>query len=203
MEFNLPTTKEEMYATLTDIFHYYRYEKSNFELIEQLSLKLDKMEYTVPDAETLRVRAETLLDAEEEKEILALKKEINEKIAKIQSQIDSTTQNYKKLEEDAKALFEESQTKLKAQATKNGLINSSAYLDKLTSLEKDKNEKIINLSTERDNVLSEYNSALVMLNESLSNAETFSSSADASISAIFKEYDPSSCFVKSDTSKDK
>lgn len=176
MEFNLPTTKEEMYATLTELFHYYRYQKSNFELVEQLSLKLDKIDYTVPDNETLRARAETLLDAEEEKEILALKKDINERIAKVNSQITSTTQNYEKLEENAKTLFEQSQVKLREQAVKNGLINTSAYLDKLTSLEKDKNEKLISISTQKDNALSELNATLAMLEESLANADTYYSS---------------------------
>ncbi len=176
MEFALPTTKEEMYATLTELFHYYRYQKSNFELVEQLSLKLDKIDYTVPDSETLRARAETLLDAEEEKEILALKKDINERIAKVNSQITSTTQNYDKLAESAKTLFEQSQTKLREQAVKNGLINTSAYLDKLTSLEKDKNEKLLSISTQKDNALAEHNATLTMLEESLTNADTYYSS---------------------------
>ena len=45
MEYVIPTTKEEMYNTLNDLYMYYRYHLPEYEEEELLPLDIPKMEF--------------------------------------------------------------------------------------------------------------------------------------------------------------
>lgn len=173
MEFNLPTTKEQMYSILNDLFHYYRVNKQDFEILEQMGLKLEKMDYVMPTDEELKEKARTLLAAKDEREILALKKELNASVAETNEKIALTNASYAKLSTQAEEIYNESVNKLRDQAVKNGLINTSAYLDKLTKLESEKSAKILSLAVEKENTLAAYNATLAALNKKLSDCESY------------------------------
>ncbi len=176
MQFNIPTTKEQMYVVLNDLFNYYRIQRPDLELEEQLNLSIEKMVYTPKTDQQLRNIAEVMLSAQEEREILALKKEVEGKISELEQNLISVQENFISAEEKARSLYLASIEKVKAQATANGLINSSVYLDKLSVLEGQMNTSIIQLTLERDEKIAQINSSLSLLNLKLSECEEYYSS---------------------------
>jgi hypothetical protein len=158
---------------LNDLFHYYRVNKQDFEILEQMGLKLEKMDYVMPTDEELKEKARTLLAAKDEREILALKRELSANVCEPNEKIALTNVSYAKLSTQAEEIYNESVNKLRDQAVKNGLINTSAYLDKLTKLESEKSAKILSLAVEKENTLAAYNATLAALNKKLSDCENY------------------------------
>ena len=176
MQFNLPTTKEEMYVILNDLFYHYRIKREGYEPVEQVGLKLDKIEYEIPTDEQLKETAKILLAAADEREVLSLKSNLEAELVKIEEKINQVEQGHEACVEQTKTLYGESVEKLKAQAIKNGLINTSAYLDKLTALEGQMNDKIVELTAEKDGEIAELNAQKASINSQLSECENYYSS---------------------------
>ena len=176
MQFNLPTNKEQMYVILNDLFYYYRIKREGYEPVEQQGLNLEKMEYEIPSDEQLEATARILLAAQDEREVLALKKQIELERVKVQEKIVQIEQRHQTSVDQSRILYQESLEKLRAQAINNGLINSSAYLDKLTSLEGQMNGKIIELTEKKEEELAELNAQLSALNAQLEECENYYSS---------------------------
>lgn len=176
MQFNLPTNKEQMYVILNDLFYYYRIKREGYEPVEQQGLDLEKMEYEIPSDEQLEATARILLAAQDEREVLALKKQIELERVKVQEKIVQIEQRHQTSVDQSRTLYQESLEKLRAQAINNGLINSSAYLDKLTSLEGQMNGKIIELTEKKEEELAELNAQLSALNAQLEECENYYSS---------------------------
>ena len=176
MQFNLPTNKEQMYVILNDLFYYYRIKREGYEPVEQQGLNLEKMEYEIPSDEQLEATARILLAAQDEREVLALKKQIELERVKVQEKIVQIEQRHQTSVDQSRTLYQESLEKLRAQAINNGLINSSAYLDKLTSLEGQMNGKIIELTEKKEEELAELNAQLSALNAQLEECENYYSS---------------------------
>ncbi|MBQ7348506.1 MAG: hypothetical protein IJW47_00785 [Clostridia bacterium] len=65
MAFPTPTTKEEMFSILKDIFYYYRVKRAEFEEIVLVPLSLKRMEYTPLDDEKLLEKAQSLIAYEQ------------------------------------------------------------------------------------------------------------------------------------------
>ena len=176
MQFNLPTTKAKMYEILNDLFNYYRIQRPSYELEEQKGLNLEKMQYISKTEQQLRNMAEIILASQDEREVLALKKEISAEKSKLEQKLIVVQNNYLSAVENASALYSASIEKVKSQATVNELINSSVYLDKLSLLEGQKNQKLIELASARDNEIATINSSIAMLNTKLSECEDYYSS---------------------------
>ena len=176
MQFNLPTTKEQMYVILNDLFNYYRIQRPMYEPEEQKGLELEKMEYHPKTESELRAMAEIILASQEEREVLALKKEVDAEINQLQQKQNVVQSNYLSAVEKVNELYSASIEKVKAQATANGLINSSIYLDKLSVLEGEKNQKIIQLLTVRDSEIAEINARITSCNVKLIECENYYSS---------------------------
>jgi hypothetical protein len=58
MQFDLPTTKEQMYETLKEIFYYYRIRREGWEGVELLPLELERMQFTPLSENDIKDRIE-------------------------------------------------------------------------------------------------------------------------------------------------
>jgi hypothetical protein len=67
MEFNLPTTKEQMKNILRDIFNFYRSKKEGFQSIELQPLELNRIEYQMPTETEILARASRFNAGERER----------------------------------------------------------------------------------------------------------------------------------------
>ena len=177
MQFNTPTTKSEMYTTLDEIFNYYRIQREEYQEPVLGELILNRLEYQEQTQGQLIEKATALLAPKQEREVNELIQELNGQISAYQKEIEQIQVNAQEQIEKVNELYQESQQKIKATASKNGLINSSAYLDKITFLENQKNLQINSITQKKDAEQLVKTSAKTMLEDKLSRAENFYDSA--------------------------
>ena len=105
MEWQTPTTKEQLHQTLQDIFYYYRIRKDEWEDLALLPLELQRLEWSPLTDEqlTLRAKEEVLAQTNKEErdainrigqEIYACQKQVIELQANKQTAIDKINQGY-------------------------------------------------------------------------------------------------------------
>ncbi|MBE5736801.1 MAG: hypothetical protein E7348_00165 [Clostridiales bacterium] len=176
MEFNLPTTKAQMYVVLNDLFYYYRIRREGFQGINLLPLDLDKMSTAVPTDTELNTTANTLLSASHEREIKNYQQEISLEITEIQTKIDLVNQNSAKQVDEVNQLYEQSLKKIQGQIASSGLINSSIIIDKTAQLEQEKNAKITEINLSCDSEVASLTAKKTALEKKLDDSSTYFSS---------------------------
>ncbi len=146
MQFNLPTTKSEMYTILNDLFYYYRIRREGFEEINLQELQLERLSMEEVSDESLMQLANKLLSAKHEREMLEYQEKVNSEKAEIEQKIILLEKNLIDEIENVHKLYDESIAKIESQALKNGLVNSSIVVDKTASLLNSKNQKIAEIT---------------------------------------------------------
>ena len=142
MQFQTPTTKSEMLATLKEIFHYYRIERQKPEEVTLKPLELPTLNFYEKTEEELTEEARKLVASSHQREKNKSKEEINEKLASVNILIASNNQNTQNLVEKITELYVKSQEKIREEGTIKGFATSNAVLDKISLLEEEKNKKI-------------------------------------------------------------
>ena len=113
MQFTIPTTKEQMYAVLDEIFNYYRIQRDEYEEPELGELVLSRLEFTPLNKEQLNEKAAAFLAAEQEREINALISDINAKLTSARQTIENAGKSAEEQIEQVNELYVESEEKLK------------------------------------------------------------------------------------------
>ncbi len=173
MDFTLPRTKDEMYATLKQLFHYYRVEREGYAGVTLEELKLDRMQFVPLNEDELRLKASRSLMGVHHREIENYKNEITEKITENTARVSAFVQERNNLLNQINVAYSESENKIKEQAMKNGLINSSILVDKLASLETAKNNKIADTNSLYSEKITKLNSELEWLYLAREQAEEY------------------------------
>ena len=173
MEFNIPTTKAQMYVVLNDLFHYYRIRREDFQGIDLLPLDLEKMSTSLPTDTELTTNANTLLSASHEREIKNYQQEINLQITEIKTKIELTNQNATIQIEQVNELYEQSLKKIQGQIASSGLINSSIIIDKTAQLEQEKNAKITEINLSCDSEVASLTAKKTALEKKLADSSTY------------------------------
>ena len=173
MQFNLPTTKEEMYQILNDLFYYYRVRREGFEEVNLIDLNLTRLQYIEKTTQEFINKATTLLSAKHEREKLEYQNEIDIKILELNKKITLLEENATKQIEEITAMYDQSILKVENQAVKAGLINSSIVADKTAVLEEGKNQKIAVLTQEKDEKVSSILSEIKGLNSKRASATEY------------------------------
>ena len=173
MEFNIPTTKAQMYVVLNDLFHYYRIRREGFQGIDLLPLDLEKMSTSLPTDTELTTTATTLLSASHEREIKNYQQEINLEITEIKTKIELTNQNANIQIEQVNELYEQSLKKIQGQIASSGLINSSIIIDKTAQLEQEKNAKITEINLSCDSEVASLTAKKTALEKKLADSSTY------------------------------
>ena len=173
MEFNLPTTKEQMYQILNDLFYYYRIKRESYEDVNLTELNLTRLEYTEKTEQELIQKAIVLLSAEHERQKINYQNELDEKILELNQKILLLEQNLASQIESITKMYDESIAKVENQAVKAGLINSSIVADKTVVLEEGKNQKIVLATQEKDEKVSSILAEIESLNLKKSNCNEY------------------------------
>ena len=142
MVYQTPTTAEEMYEVLEQIYYDYRLKIDGYEDAGLIDLVLDKMEFTPKSEEELFYEARALVTPWYDAELLKARK-VNS------AKIDALNKKLKELEkekEERKTSLEkeilESSKKIEKEGIKKGYYNSDLMLDKIAKLEELKLEKL-------------------------------------------------------------
>ena len=175
MQFNLPTTKQEMYVILNDLFYYYRVRREGFEDLNLKELDLQRLEYTPKTDEELEAHARVLLAPEQQREIDNYLADLRAQLEQLSLKKLLVEDNAEKEIEQVEKLFNESVEKIQKQAIKSGLINSSIVVDKTTQLESDKNLRIADIVAKKNKEIVEISITENTLNAKLNQgADIFS-----------------------------
>lgn len=173
MSFNIPTTKQEMYEILQEIYKYYRIDREIYSPIDLKELDLKELTYKELTEEELKERAKEILKSEQQEKVLKRKESLKE-------QIDTLTKKKSQLKSDLVAELEKidseytaSEEKVKIEATKKGFAHSNIVLDKLAELEKAKNNSKQKTQREYDESISQIESEIATLKELLENADSY------------------------------
>lgn len=173
MEFNLPTTKEEMYNILNDLFYYYRVRREGYEEINLVELDLPRLEIKEMNDVTFVQKAKELLKSQHEREILEYESNISSQILELEKKAMLIEQNAIEEIEKIKTLYSESVKKVENQVVKAGLFNSTIIVDKTVALEDSLNDKIARITQNKNEQLASLNSKIYALEQQLSNSETY------------------------------
>lgn len=173
MDFILPTTKQEMYQVLAEIFNHYRVRKEGYEDVSLQDLSLERLEVAEITDQELRNKAEKLLEAEHQREIKKYQTELQAKVISLQEKIALLEQNNVEEISNVANLYSESIAKVQNQAIKSGLLNSSIIVDKTALLEDSKNKKIAGLIQEKNDKVASLTAEIQELNTKLSNSTEY------------------------------
>lgn len=165
MTFSTPTTKTEMYQVLNQIFNYFRVVLPSYEQPELAELSLPRLEISPLTDEELEEKATTLLAREYKEEY----EKSLEKLTLELSQLNVLASKQEEIAQNSIAkinqIYLESQEKVRNQAEKNGVIHTSAYLDKITFLENERNTKIAKVNKDKEDELATIAAKIVAVNE--------------------------------------
>ena len=80
MQFNTPTTKDEMLTILNDLFYHYRIMREEFEPVDLEPLNLGRLEFVMPTDSEMENMALRAVSAKQEREISEYKQDLEDKI---------------------------------------------------------------------------------------------------------------------------
>ena len=173
MQFTTPTTKEQMYSVLKDIFYYYRIKRETYQPTTLSPLTLMRESYSPPSAADLRAKAAKLVAPAQELRLAAYKGEIDDKIAELTEKKTKVTATFITDKDKIEKNYEASRAKIEKEVAKKGLSGSSVALSRLTALENEKNAELAVLTSAATEKTSEYSSQIAALNTKKANAEDY------------------------------
>ena len=106
MQYTIPTTKEEMYKTLNELYMYYRYYRPEFVEEELSSLDVPKIEFTALTAEEITQKAEMLLAPSQEEKLIKAKEKLLERLSVAEKGIETANETAKANLEALKIKYE-------------------------------------------------------------------------------------------------
>lgn len=162
MDFELPTTKEELKTVLAELFDYYHHYKGEYEGQPLEVLELDKLTFTEKSESAWRTELSALLDKREAAESA-------EKCAPHRAEYEKYLALYEaddtKKQEDllsAEEEYEKKLARLRAEAAERNIGQSSAYLNLLAALESEYEEKRDKIGRESAARKAEYARAMAL-----------------------------------------
>ncbi len=173
MDFTLPTTKEEMYEVLEQLFNHYRVRKQGYEEITLNELSLERLDITYETDQELLEKAQKILKAEHEREITKYESELSSKIIALQEKITLLENSHQEEIANITKLYSESILKVQNQALKAGIANSSIVVDKTAQLEDSKNKEIALLTQTKNEKVATLLAEKEQLNLLLSQSEEY------------------------------
>jgi hypothetical protein len=142
MEFNLPTTKEQMKNILRDIFNFYRSKKEGFQSIELQPLELNRIEYQMPTETEILARASRFNAGEREREKNEYKEKLKAEIAKLNGKIERVDLDLSIVTEKTNQAYNQAISNVIIQAQKRGLVSSGVIDNKVAEMELEKANKL-------------------------------------------------------------
>ncbi len=171
MTFQRPTTKEEMYSTLKDIFYYYRIKKAEFEQATLQPLVLTRLDFNPLSEEELTKKAEDLVAYEQLLEKEKVSKSLNEELQNLQIKNQEITDTYNVTVEKIIENYNKSSLEIQEQALKRGVALTSTVTEQLAYLESEKNQSLSDAEKKYNEEKAFYTSKINEITERLTNLD--------------------------------
>lgn len=157
MEYLTPTSHEELVNTLRDIFVYYRIRKQDFYPEEMQKISLEKLPDINRSESELFELAKTLLSGKHEKEIFDYKQGLTLEIESIDKSLQIAEETFDKKVSDINLSHANAIEEYKLLASKNGVMNTDIFIEKISSLKADFEMEISKLNSEKQLRIQELN----------------------------------------------
>ena len=173
MEFNLPTTKEEMYRILNDLFYHYRIMREEYKEIALEELQLQRLEYTPETDEELMEKAEKIVAADKAREKAEYIEKLNAEITEITTKITLTQENTQNEIQAVKDSCQQSIDALYKEGAREGAYYTSLIDYNSTKLQDSRNATIYKISSESNATVAELTAKKQVVEQKLSNVDAY------------------------------
>ena len=170
MNFVLPNTKEEMYSTLQDIFHYYRTRREEWENIDLAPLELDRLDYRTSTAMELATNANKAVVANHLREILKLKEDLEMQIAVKKAEKTSKENSLEEAVSKITKSYTSAKNEYQTWADARGMISSELVVKQLSEYETKKTAEVNNLNSQFNAEIQALGAQITLLEQRLANA---------------------------------
>lgn len=173
MEFNLPTTKEEMYRILNDLFYHYRIMREEYKEIALEELQLQRLEYTPETDEELMEKAEKIVAADKAREKAEYIEKLNAEITEITTKITLTQENTQNEIQAVKDSCQQSIDALYKDGAREGAYYTSLIDYNSTKLQDSRNATIYKINSESNATVAELTAKKQVVEQKLSNVDAY------------------------------
>lgn len=135
MTFDTPTTKDQMYEILQEIFYYYRIQRETSPDISLNNLSLTRMTNPLVTDSQRTTKAQTALRAAQAEKVLNYKKKISDEIYELDVKISLYGTQKTAAENAARTTYAAAQDKAEREAVKRGIAESSAVIDRIADIQ--------------------------------------------------------------------
>lgn len=172
MEFRTPTTLDEVYEILNEIFHYYRLTRQEIQEIELPTLILPRLSEETFDVD-IWAEAKAQLAGKQEREKLERRTTLKEKIDMLQGQLKSVDARYQEVKNVVLDEFVSNRNELYDFARKAGIHQSNILTDALQKLSEKKEQKLADIEKEKSNQTYDWIAQLEVLRKEYDNVDSY------------------------------
>lgn len=188
MIFDTPTTKQEMYEVLNDIYYYYHIKRVDYEGVTLTQLSLDRMVAEELTDQQLMAKAEEICLPTQSKTLMEYTDKLKDKIYELSLKKEEKENELTEKEEEIEKTYESAKTALNKTALKNGITDSMLYAEKIAELEKEKGEKIGEARAKINGQITAIEGRIDALEDEIDNAEEkYAEMFSAEVNAKFIE----------------
>lgn len=173
MTFNTPTTKNEMYEILQQIFYYYRIQRQADTDVTLNELELDRMTYTPMTAAEITTKARTALKSAQTEKVLNYKKKISDEIAELGEKVTLYGAQKTAAEAAARESYAAATLKAEREAVKRGIAQSSVVIDRIADLQTALAAEITSIDASYDEKIAAAQARITRLQSDLAGADTY------------------------------
>ena len=173
MTFDTPTTKNEMYEILQEIFYYYRIRREADTDVTLNDLELERMTYTPMTDEQLTAKAQTALRSAQAEKLLNYKKKISDEIAELTAKVTTYGTQKTAAENAARSAYAAATTKAEREAVKRGIAESSVVIDRIADLSTALAAEITAIDAEYNEKIAAAQARITVLQSDLAGADSY------------------------------
>ena len=173
MTFDTPTTKDEMYEILQEIFYYYRIRREADTGVNLSELSLTRMTYTPMTDEQITAKAQALVKSAQEEKLLNYKIKLTDEIAELTARVAALGTQKTAAEAAARESYAQASQKAEREAVKRGIAESSAVIDRIAQIQTALAAEIIAIDADYDQKIATAQARITALSADLTGADTY------------------------------
>ena len=173
MTFNTPTTKNEMYEILQQIFYYYRIRREASPDVSLNDLSLARLSVPLVTDSQRATKAQTALRAAQAEKVLNYKKKISDEIFELDVKISTYATQKTAAENAARLSYAAAEEKAEREAIKRGIAESSAVIDRIADIQTALASELTAIDAEYDEKIATASARKSRLETDLVGADTY------------------------------
>ncbi len=173
MTFDTPTTKDEMYEILQEIFYYYRIRREADTGVNLNDLELTRLSYTPMTELEITAKAQATVKSAQEEKVLNYKRKLTDEIAELTAKVASYGAQKLAAEAAARASYAAAEQKAEREAVKRGIAESSAVIDRIAEIQTALAAEIIAIDADYDQKIAAAQARITALNTDLTGADNY------------------------------